>query len=275
MSEQDSGTYPGEQADRSGPDGDPGGDQAGQAGPAVTEAPPQPRPFFSDFVDLVYGIFFSPIRTLRDLAARPKAPYGVTVFSYLLVVFIHGLASAATARTAWQAFLDSFIGAMQSGGIPGMPSTIPSAGPGAGFILITIFMALLFAPIGLFFKSGALGLMNSFLGGKGQPSRLFSAFALTYVPSLAVVPFSLLLAGRPGLGTLATLVSILVLVWRLVLDIFAIREVGGVDTGRAVAAALIPLGVLVVLGILAVMLWAFAFAALFGPFLQTGLPGVG
>lgn len=247
---------------------------AGQPGQPGQPQPSEHPSFFSDFVDLVYGIFFSPVKTLREAAARARAPFGASLFAFLLVVLINGLAGAATARTVWQGFFEGFIGTLRAGGLGGAAGAVPSAAP-SGIILVMVAIGLLWGPIGLFFKTGALSLMSSFLGGRGQPSRLFAAFGLTYVPSLVGIPFTLVLGGRPGLAALGAVIGLAILVWRLILDIVAIREVNGFDTGRAVAAALVPLGALVVLALLVVMLWLIGFAAILGPLLQSGIPGVG
>ncbi len=238
--------------------------------------------FFSDFVDLVYGIFFSPVKTLRDLATRARAPFGASLLAFLVVVLISCLAGAAASRTAWQSFFEGLLGALQAGGLGGAAGSlggasgsIPGAAPAGGLILAMVVIGLLWGPVGLFFKTGALSLMSSFLGGRGQPSRLFAAFGITYLPSLVGVPFTLLLAGRPGLATLGTVISLAILIWRLALDIIAIREVGGLDLGRAVAAALVPIGAILVLALLVVMLWFIGFAAMLTPLLKSGVPGVG
>ncbi len=234
------------------------------------------KPFMADFVDLIYGVFFSPTRTLREFAGRERSPMGVALFAFFLAALINGLANLATARTVLGEFLRGFSEAFGGvGGLGGSAAGAPAFTPGAGFIVASLLLGLAWAPIGLFFKAGALSLTGSFLGGKGQPSRLYAAFALTFVPSIAGVPFALLFGGRSDLTLISTIVSLAILVWRLVLDIIALREVNGFDTGRAVAAALVPLGVLLFVAIAAVLIWLAAFASLLGPLLNSGLPGVG
>jgi len=240
-------------------------------GPGVSGTGPGPA-FFADFIELVYGVFFSPVTTLRAVAQRPRPPFGVALFAFILVAAINGLASAATARGSWQSLLDTFS---QTDGLPGGLGAGSDLAFGGGFVLLIVCTAVLWGPIGLFFKAGALNLMSSFLGGRGEPSRLFALLGLTYLPALAAVPVVLISAGYPGLRGLATALGLGILVWRLILDIIAIREVHGFGTGKAVGAALIPLGTFVVLLVLVAAVSIGFFASLLGPLLQSGLPGVG
>lgn len=243
---------------------------AGDPGQAVPGAPEPAAGFFSDFVDLVYGVFFSPVETLRKVASRPVSPTGAALLGFLVVAFINGLASGGNAARALQEAVKGL------GGAAGSPFAGPTtAPPNATFVALTAMGAVLLAPIGLFFKAGALSLVSAFLGGRGDARRLFACFSLTYLPSLAGIPFALLLGRRPGSGLLLTLIGLGILAWRLVLDIIAIREVHSLGAGSAVAAALIPLGVFAAVIVLVVALWLGVFMSALGPVLQSGFGGAG
>jgi hypothetical protein len=125
------------------------------------------------------------------------------------------------------------------------------------------FFALLWTPVTLFFKAGALNLMGVFFGGRGDGRKLFAAFGLTYAPTLVSVQLGLLFGNRPSLSGLALAFTVGIMVWRLILDIIAIREVHGLDTGRAAGAALVPLGVFLALAIILGAVWVSIFASLF------------
>ena len=145
----------------------------------------------------------------------------------------------------------------------------------AGKWPLFLFLAVFIGPALLFVKAGVLGLTSSLFGGRGDGRRLLAALGLTYTPALVAVPVNLLLAGRPGVGVLAGLLTLAILVWRLVLDIIAIREVHALSTGRAAAAALVPLGVGVALVTIVFLMSMGLILSILGPIFQSGLPGVG
>jgi len=225
---------------------------------ADVPAPPQPPPFFTDFIELLYGIIAAPVATLRNVAQRPRPPIGPSLLIYLVVILVNVLAGGASLLQVWRGFLEGF--AQTSGGLPVPIEALPS---GVGLVLGMAFFALLWAPVTLFFKAGALNLMGVFFGGRGDGRKLFAAFGLTYAPTLVSVPLGLLLGNRPSLSGLALAFTLGILVWRLILDIIAIREVHGLDTGRAVGAALVPLGVVLGLVVIIGAVWLSLFASLF------------
>jgi hypothetical protein len=251
----------------------PGDCPDGQSDSADAAREQPPPPFFSDFVELVYGLFFAPTATLRSVARRASPPLGVGLFAYLVVAFINGLAAGGSMTQAMRrigADLAPAIGAVPPGLLPG-----GDALAGSGFLVTMALAAVLLGPVLLFIKTAVLGLTSSFLGGRGDGRRLLAAFGLTYLPALVAVPVNLLIAGRPGFGALATLLTLAILAWRLVLDIIAIREVHALGTGRAAAAALIPLGAGLVLAIVFFFLSMALMLSILGPMFQSGLPGVG
>jgi hypothetical protein len=245
-----------------------GGPGTGSAPEGLSRTPS----FMTDFVEIFYGIFFSPSATLRAVAARPRPPLRVALFGLTLVAALNGLAGATTARGFWQDFMAAVTESGSSssglGGVPDLPI-------GGGFILLTVLIAVTWGPVGLFLKTGALSLMSSFFGGRGQPSRLFTLLGLTYLPALVTVPVILITAGRPTLSWLGTGLSVAIMIWRLVLDIIAIREVHAFSTGRAVGVALVPLGVSAALLFSVIIALIALFASIIGPLIQSGLPGVG
>ena len=264
-------------------DGGPGGSGPSAPGAPGGGAASEPQPgFFTDFVDLVYGIFVSPVKTLREVVSGPRAPVGPALFAYFLAAFINALGGLAELRAAWPSFLSGFLSAFESGagaaaGSLGRlsPSAVPAPSVGAS-LLVVLFIVLPWGAVGLFFKTGALSLMGSLFGARERPaSRLLPAFAVTYLPSLVGVPFALLSGAGSNLGALGLFVTAGILIWRLVLDILALREWGGLESGRAVAAALTPL---LAFGLLAVLAFAVGLATILGavaPLIQSGLSGVG
>jgi hypothetical protein len=243
------------------PAGTNGGAARGETPPPVSGGPePEGRSFLADLAELVYGIFFSPVETLREVASRPRSPLAATFTAYLVVVFTGGLASGGV-------WVQTMGRLGQAGGMPA------PAGAGLGVALALALASVLIGPILLFVKTGVLGLVSALLGGSGDPRRLLAALSLTYVPAVVTVPFGLLSSGSPALGALSALLTIAVLVWRLALDIIALREVHHFGTGRAVAAALVPPAALVLAGVVFFMIVFTTMAGLFAPFAPPGLPG--
>ncbi|MEW6031961.1 MAG: Yip1 family protein [Bacillota bacterium] len=248
----------------------------GDEGPRMTDPTPPgdegPRPFFSDFVELVYGVFFTPVQTLRDVARRAAPPIGAGLLAYVLAAGINGLAAGGSVAQALRSMATEFSGA------PGGPvGAVPAAVPGGAVTLALIggFAALFFGWVGLFLKAGVLSLVSSLLGGRGDPRALLAALGLTYLPVLVAAPAALVFGGRPVLGALSSLVALGVLLWRLVLDIIAIREVSGLTTGLAVAAALLPVGVALILAIAFIVFIMVIVFGMASPFIGSGLPGAG
>ena len=228
--------------------------------------------FFSDFVELVYGILFNPAATLRSVARRALPPIGVGLSAYLVTAFIGGLATGGSMVQAMRQ-VGSDLAPVFGVTPPGLPGG--AAMTSGSYALIIAFLAVFIGPALLFVKAGVLGLTSSLFGGRGDGRRLLAALGLTYTPALVAVPVNLLLAGRPGVGVLAGLLTLAILVWRLVLDIIAIREVHALSTGRAAAAALVPLGVGVALVTIVFLMSMGLILSILGPIFQSGLPGVG
>ena len=178
------------------------------------------------FVELLYGVLFSPKAAFRRIVDENLLFQGFVIF-----VVITLLTS-----------LIDFLGIRNFSGIPSeFVSSFSQAGPYLGIT------AVVFAFISWFFKAGILQLFAELLGGQGRAVEVLTVLALAATPKVFVIPFQVLgffLVGSFAASFLSVAVSISVSVWSLVLVVIGIRETQKLSGGRAVAAVALPLGVL-------------------------------
>lgn len=178
------------------------------------------------FLDILYGIIFSPRQTMKTVGRqKPLGPsvallLGVNLLTIVLLFF---------------SFNDN--------------QTFPNILPQAGIPLEAAKKFLYVSSIGLFFIrliylfaiTACYNLLGELLGGKGNAIGLLSALCLTSIPEIFSVP--LLFLGRllPLGSTLNTLGNFLLWLWSLVLSILALREVLELSTGKALLVFFLPL----------------------------------
>jgi hypothetical protein len=191
------------------------------------------------FFDTAVGVVTSPAATLRAVVERQ--PVG---WSLALLVVINALTAAAQAASfsAQAAFGGSTLGG-------------PSFGlSGLGAVLLGVFVG---APVGVAMTAlftAAVLLFARMLRGSGTYRSTFCGLAFATVPqvftvivSAAMVPF-----GFAG-DVLGALLAFGIGIWTLVLSVIAVRHAHGLTTGRAVAAVLLPIAVLILLAVLFVV----------------------
>lgn len=106
----------------------------------------------------------------------------------------------------------------------------------------------IFGVIGLFVWTGLVFVTGKLFGGKAPFIKLVRPIGYAAAPfAIGIIPF---------LGLIG-------LVYSLVIQIRAVREVNEVGDGSAVATVLLPFGVLLVIGILLALLVGFALMAAF------------
>lgn len=102
--------------------------------------------------------------------------------------------------------------------------------------------ALLFSALstmlGLMLGAGVVHFSARFLGGKGAYTALLSAQGFATAPSLLFAPLYLV-GSIFGTGFGLMVLTILIL-WSLILNVVAVREVHQFSTGRAVGALILP-----------------------------------
>lgn len=194
-------------------------------------------------LELAAGVVVDPAPTLR--AITRDAPVGLAILVTVALSLLSSAASAAQAR------FGELEGPLANLGLS-LPALI------AGMLLL----GPLFSLLGLTVGTGILKLSSLALKGKGPYRNLFTGLAFANVPSVFGIPVQLLvLAIGPAGRIVSGLVSFGLGIWIVFLTVIAVRETNRFTTGRAVAAVLIPIAIVIVLGILLLMLFA---AAAFG-----------
>lgn len=199
-----------------------------------------------DFLELVYGVLFDPVKTMARVAQRP--PVGIA----FLVVTIAGILGLASGYLAASEVLASSL-------------------PGDGLEqLLAASRALLpfWAVFGLFWGylkwfgfSAVVHLAAGLLGGNGTAGGVFAAVGLANMPSILLIPVNLMIlwlgAGRFVATFLVGLTGLTAVVWTAILLVIGLRQVHGLSNGWSVLVVVSPFLTLAVLVI-------FMFMALVG-----------
>ncbi len=165
------------------------------------------------FLEIVYGMFFSPANTFSAIRQFPMVGRAVVFF-----LFVQLLSTVNVIAIVREQFPDLL---------------------GAGFITFFPFMVLTMALIGWFLNTAVLQLLAEFMGGSGRGMTLFSALGFAYAPTLFSAPASLLLSRTNP--TLLNLVTFLITFWVLGLTVLAVKTIHEFSTGKAVWVLVIPL----------------------------------
>ncbi len=167
---------------------------------------------------------------------------GATTSKAFLWIFLASLLSSFSSLIA-QSFNMKGLGGLRDILPPEFAREIPMSLPSSiGFGTI-ICGTPIFAIIGIvFFAIGvALTLWSAKLfGGTGSFDKLAYAFSAIAVPSSAISAVLALLGAIPFVGILTGLASFGLSIYVFVLDIFAVKAVNKIDTGKAIGAILLP-----------------------------------
>jgi hypothetical protein len=202
-------------------------------------------------LETAVSVVTQPVPTMRRLTSEPKIWWAVIVTLAIQV------ASALV--------------------VAAQPTPLPPVQPGLGtppqfeqmedafraFGVAFTILGPLFALVWLALVTGALQLAAYVLGGRGGYAGLFTALGLAQVPQLFGIPAQLLplVAGTAG-RSIAGLIGLVLSIWVLVLGTIAVRENHRFTTGRAVAAVLIPLAVVLSVLLFVVVLFAVLIASM-------------
>ncbi|MDD1710450.1 MAG: YIP1 family protein [Methanoregulaceae archaeon] len=182
------------------------------------------------------GFLLSPVETFRSVK---ETDLGDSLVYYLILLVINAILSAIVGIAMVSAVWATFSGLSESLGLP-LPAV---AGFGVVvFAIVMIIVQFIFA----FIIAAWLHLFVYLLGGrKGYLQTLKSVtFGSTPAMLLGWIPFIGFLAG----------------IWTIVLEIFGIRELQEMATGKAVLAVLIAFLVIVVIIIAIAALFFIAFS---------------
>ncbi len=178
--------------------------------------------------------------TFAEIAAQPGATTGKAflwvALAALVTAFFGALSQTFSVGSSMEMLRDYLP--------PDMAYALP---PGTGGAGISIGAFICGVPIGaifgvVFFAIGVALILwiAKLFGGGGDFEKLAYTFAAIMVP-IAVVNAGLSLLGLiPFIGLLFGLISFGVSIYSLVLHIFAVQAVTGLDTGKSAASVLIP-----------------------------------
>lgn len=194
------------------------------------------EPRRQDFLELVYGVLFDPVRTLEAVAEKPPLALAFLIVTVICVLDVAtGLLAASRAMTAglYNNDLETFLSSFRA-------------------------LAPLGAVIGLFWGyvkwfgySAFIHLAAELLGGKGVATGVLVVVGLAGIPSILMVPVNLLSLwlGTGGLIIIA-LAGLAILVWSIVLLVIGLKQVHGLTSGRSFLAVVSPFLLLLVLFII-------------------------
>lgn len=177
-------------------------------------------------LDLLSGVFFSPVRTLRSVAESKPLGWAAGI-----LVFLTLLSLVADPFEPPMDILQEY-GLTVAAGRLGVATTVFSILLPALVIVVTHVVARAFRP--------------------GELASFASAYAFANVPSLLELPLQLL--ARTSAAPLTGLLGLALSVWLLVLHVLAVRESYGFRTGGAVLVSLLAfLGVGLITAVLAIV----------------------
>lgn len=165
-------------------------------------------------VEVVYGIFFEPVKTLNYLARVKPLLWGMIIFLLILtlnIIINHGVNSFNSINFVLN---DNFIGV---------------------FEVLLVFLAYLLLVI----LAGVFSLLSEILYHRGNASGILACFSYAAIPGVLGPPlhFAFILLEIKVIGVILYLAS---LAWVLVLQIISLREALHLRTSQAVLLFALP-----------------------------------
>ncbi|HBQ27272.1 MAG TPA: hypothetical protein DD791_12825 [Syntrophomonas sp.] len=173
-------------------------------------------------IDIIYGIFFDPVPTLKYLAREKPLVLGLLVY---LVAFVFNLIINHGLTT-----LDSEI----AGFIP--DGNLIWVFAGMGIILSFFILAL---------TAGLFSLLSEIFYQRGNASGLLVCLSFSVIPGVLGPPLQYG-ATLLGVSWLGVIFSLLAVIWVVVLQVLSLREALELQTGQAILLFILP-GLFIVL----------------------------
>lgn len=184
--------------------------------------------------EVVYGVLFQPVDTLRYLA--DEKPVGRGLLTFLLVTVTNLI----------------------------LLRGVEGTGPGPLSSLFREFFPL-YATLGTFFAffvllltAGFLSLLGELLYRRGNASGLLTCLALAIIPGLvgSTLQYALVLL---DLALWGGVVSLVTFVWVIVLQVLSLRESLALTTGQAVLIYILPAATFLLVALILVFAMAASF----------------
>jgi hypothetical protein len=200
--------------------------------------------------------------TFAKIAAQP----GATTSKAFLWVFVASLITSFASLVAQAANFGGGMGFLRQYLPPEIARDLPLGGApsfGFGTVICGTPVAAVFAVIGFAIGVALIQWVAKLFGGIGSFEKLAYAFSAITVPYSVVAAVLLLLGIIPFVGILTGLVSFALSIYVIVLEVFAVKAVNRLDTGKAVGAVLLPVVVIFLLVCCCVVLGATLLVPLF------------
>lgn len=212
------------------------------------------------FLELVYGVLFEPVGTMKKVARRPPL-----VSTALIVAILSFFGALMGILTASRVLAEGLPAALEQF-IPAIRALAP----------LGAVSGLFWGYLKWFGYSAILHLSADLLGGRGGARGVFAVVGLAGLPALLTIPVQLLsyLYGPEStvVAVLVSLAALSVWVWGFILLVIGLREVHGLSTGRTVLVILSPYLALALLLLILLAFIAFVIASL--PFAMNAFPPV-
>lgn len=192
------------------------------------------------YYDIIYGVLFDPVKTMRRLVEKP--PVTATLIIVIALTLVELLTSLYITAQGSQANLGLEMGLPLSQA-RAFSEALRAAAP------VMAVLGAIFYFLKWFFYSALLHLLAEFFGGQGRARTVFVVYGLAGLPAALMIPINVLagLALPTAATTISTIGGLLVLVWGIVLLVIGIREAHLISTGRAVGVVLTPVLALLLL----------------------------
>lgn len=170
--------------------------------------------------DKVKGFLFNPIETFKKVR---EETLGEGLKYFVIFLFIYSILSAIVITATWNTMWGSIFSSYEN--IPGFGALFQSGAVVSIFAFFIMF--LLFGLIGIFISGAIIHLGVLLFGGKRGYKETVKVLIYGGTPSY-------IFGWIPLIGPIFA-------IWAFILEIFGIRELQDLSTGRALAAILVPI----------------------------------
>lgn len=177
--------------------------------------------------------------TFSRIVAQPSA----TVSKAFLWVFVASLITSFASLIAQAVNFGGGMGLLRQYLPPEIARDLPlGSAPafGVGTVICGTPVAAVFAVIGFAIGVALIQWVAKLFGGTGTFEKLAYAFSAITVPYSVVAAVLLIIGIIPFVGILTGLISFALSIYVIVLEVFAVKAVNRLDTGKAVGAVLLP-----------------------------------
>jgi len=204
---------------------------------------PEPSPdggnLRPDFLELIYGVLFDPVRTMGIVAKRPPVGFAFLAFTIL----------CASGVTMWLLTASHSLEASLYG--YGLDHFLPVS---RTLVLLGAVFGLIWGYAKWFGYSAVIHLAAELFGGRGAATGVFAVVGLAGLPAVFMVPVHLLSYWLGSGGLIIVLLAGLATgIWSAVLLVIGLKQVHGLTTGWSVLVVLFPFLTFLILAVIMIV----------------------